>query len=77
MIKNKVTLYQKGRTGKTKVIEMWTVGSKFYRRWGQLDGKQQETMKECKPMNLGKANELSAAEQAVAEMEAKIVIKKN
>ena len=55
---------------------MWTVGSKFYRRWGQLDGKQQETMKECKPMNLGKANELSAAEQAVAEMEAKIVIKK-
>jgi hypothetical protein len=76
MANKKVTLYQKGRTGKIKVLEFWTDGPKFYTRWGQLDGKQQETMKVCKPMNVGKANELSAEEQAVAEMEAKIVIKR-
>lgn len=75
-MKNKVTLYQKGKTGKIKVLEFWTDGPKFYTRWGQLDGKQQTTVKECKAMNVGKANELSPSQQAIAEMEAKIVIKR-
>jgi len=76
MPKNKTILYQRGTTGKIKVLEFWTDGAKFYTRWGQLNGKQQTTVKICKAMNVGKANELSPAEQAVAEMEAKIVIKR-
>jgi ATP-dependent DNA ligase len=69
-------LYQKSKTGKIKVLEFWTVKEKFYTRWGQLNGKQQETVKVCVGMNIGKANETTPAEQALAEMEAKIVIKK-
>jgi ATP-dependent DNA ligase len=72
----KQILYQLSTTGKIKVHEFWTAGSKFYSRWGQLNGKMQETFKECVGMNIGKANETSPAEQAIAEMESKIVIKK-
>jgi ATP-dependent DNA ligase len=72
----KTTLYQKSKTGKIKVLEFWTVGAKFYTRWGQLNGKMQETFKVCVGMNVGKANETTPAEQAKAEMAAKIVIKK-
>ena len=72
----KITLYQRGESGKIKTLIFWTEGAKFFTRWGQLDGKMQETVKECVGMNEGKANETSPAEQAIAEMKAKIVIKK-
>jgi ATP-dependent DNA ligase len=72
----KITLYQKSKTNKIKVLEFWTIGAKFYTRWGQLDGKRQETVKTCIGMNIGKANETSPAQQAKTEMDAKIVIKK-
>lgn len=73
---NKVTLYQKGKRGKIKFLTFWTVGPKFYTSWGLLDGKTQTTFKECVGMNAGKANETTPSEQAIAEMDAKIVIKK-
>jgi ATP-dependent DNA ligase len=72
---NKTILYQKSKTGKTKTLEFWTSGSKFYTRWGQLGGKMQETVKVCEPMNEGKANATTGAEQATAELKAKVVLK--
>jgi ATP-dependent DNA ligase len=75
-LSKKITLYQKSSTGKIKFLTFWTDGPKFYTSWGQLDGKTQTTIKECVGMNAGKANETTPAEQAIAEMDAKIVIKK-
>jgi predicted DNA-binding WGR domain protein len=69
-------LYQKSRTGKTKFLDIHTDGSKLVTEWGTLGGKIQKTIKVCKPMNEGKANEKTAAEQAKAEMESKITLKK-
>ena len=72
----KTNLYQMGSSGKIKTLTFWTEGAKFYTRWGALNGKMQESVKVCVGMNEGKANETSPAEQAIAEMKAKIVIKK-
>lgn len=70
-------LYQKAKTGKVKWLELYTEGDDFCTRWGLTDSdKVQETRKRCKPMNVGRANATTAAEQAVAEMEAKITKKK-
>jgi len=69
-------LYQKARTGKTKFLEIKADGSLLITRWGILGGKMQETTKVCTPMNIGKANALTGAEQAKAEMQAKITLKK-
>lgn len=69
-------LYQKARTGKIKFIELWTEGEFLCSKWGTVGSKEQETRKECEGKNIGKANESTPAEQAIFEMEAKIVKKK-
>ena len=69
-------LYQKSRTGKIKFLDIYTDGAKLITEWGILNGKTQKTVKVCKPMNIGKANELTASEQAKAEMQSKLTLKK-
>jgi len=69
-------LYQKARTGKTKYIELWTEGEFLCSKWGTIGSKEQSTRKECEGKNIGKANESTPAEQAIVEMDAKIVKKK-
>ena len=71
-----IKLYQKARTGKTKFIELWTEGEYLYSKWGTIGSKEQTTRKECEGMNIGKANETTPAQQAVIEMDAKVVKKK-
>lgn len=72
----KTTLYQKTRTGK---IQQWTIWvekkgeSGFPELWtefGQTDGKKQTTFDIIKTgVNIGKANETTALEQAGLELE--------
>jgi predicted DNA-binding WGR domain protein len=69
-------LYQKARTGKTKFVELWTEGEFLYSKWGLVGAKEQTTRKECEGMNIGKANETTPSEQAIIEMDAKLVKKK-
>src|SRR5277367_1861233 len=66
------TLYKRASTGK---IQIWMIGvekSTIITVHGQLDGKSQRTedvIKEGK--NIGKSNETTAAEQALAEATSK------
>jgi ATP-dependent DNA ligase len=69
-------LYRKTKTGKTEMLEITTDGAKMVSEWGELDGKRLKSVKVCKPMNKGKANARTAAEQAVAEMTSKITLKR-
>jgi ATP-dependent DNA ligase len=68
-------LYQLSSAGKIKFLDISTEGAKLITEWGILGGKTQKTTKVCKAMNVGKANELTSAEQATAEMKAKIALK--
>jgi hypothetical protein len=65
-------LYSLTTSGKIKTIILTTDGPKFISEWGILNGKMQKTTKVCIPMNEGKSNESSPAEQAILEMKAKI-----
>jgi len=71
-----ITLFQKARTGKTKFITLWTEGEFLCSKWGTIGSKEQTTKKECEGKNTGKANESTPAQQAVVEMNAKVVKKK-
>lgn len=70
------TLYQKSSLGKIKFIELTTDGSKLIAKWGLLGGKTQTTTKECIGLNVGKSNETTPAQQAILEMDAKVLKKK-
>lgn len=65
-------LYKKTSTGKIQTWEIWVEGSTMYSESGQLDGKKiksEDTIKEGK--NIGKANETTPEQQAVAEAESR------
>jgi hypothetical protein len=69
-------LYQLSKTGKIKFLNLTTDGAKLITEHGVIGEKEREpVVKVCKPMNKGKKNELTAAEQAIAEMKAKVVLK--
>lgn len=71
-------LFQRAKSGRVKFIELFTQGDTLISKWGLLESdKIQETKKVCLPKNVGKANALTAEEQAVAEMDAKLTKKKN
>jgi ATP-dependent DNA ligase len=72
----KITLYQKSRKGKTKILKLWTSGETLYTEWGTIGGKTQTTSKVCEGMNIGKSNETSPTAQAEKELEAKVILKK-
>ena len=65
-------LYSLTTSGKIKTIILRTEGAKLVSEWGILDGKMQKTVKVCVPMNEGKSNESTPAEQAILEMKAKL-----
>ena len=75
VMKNSVQLYALTTSGDIKTLIFETSGSKFITQHGRLDGKMQTTFKVCEAKNVGRGNELSAAEQAIAEMNAKITKK--
>lgn len=65
-------LYKKTSTGKIQTWEIYVEGSTMYSQSGQLDGKKilsEDTIKEGK--NIGKANETTPEEQALAEAESR------
>jgi ATP-dependent DNA ligase len=68
----KVRLIAQARTGKTKFIELEAIQNKLYTRWGYTDGEVQETVETCEAKNVGKANEITAEEQAVVQLKRKM-----
>ena len=67
------TLYGKGSDGKLLVWNIYTEEDKYIVKFGKLGGKIQDKVTVCKPKNLGKANATTAEQQAIVEMEARIV----
>jgi ATP-dependent DNA ligase len=61
------TLYKKTATGATQVFKISVSGDTFTVEFGILDGKMQTKTTTCSPTNVGRANERSAEEQAIAE----------
>ena len=61
------TLYKTAKTGATQVFNIEAIGDSYTVTWGQVNGKQQSKTTTCTPKNVGKANETTAAEQAVLE----------
>lgn len=64
------SLYKKSKTGKIIKKSYHLDGNFFIIEWGQMDGKVQHKVTECFPKNVGRANETSAEEQAIKELEA-------
>lgn len=63
----KKTLYAVDKKGSYKEWSVETVGEKIFVRHGKLGGKIQEKVFIAKPKNVGRANETTAEDQAVAE----------
>lgn len=65
------TLYKKTSTGATQIWRKEIEGAKHRTVSGQIDGKQVTSeWTTCTPKNVGKTNEVSAEDQAIAEVEA-------
>ena len=65
------TLYKKTSTGASQVWQISVLDNMIHTRFGQVDGKLQETAPTvCVGKNAGKANETSCEQQAVLEAEA-------
>lgn len=71
-----VQLYALTTSGDIKTLIFSTDGAKFITVHGRLDGKMQTTFKVCTAKNEGRGNAMTAEQQAVAEMNAKITKKK-
>lgn len=67
-----IQLYSLTTSGEIKTLKFRTEGAKFITEHGRLDGKMQTSVKICEGKNEGRANEKTPAEQAIAEMNAKI-----
>lgn len=70
-------LYKKTSTGAIQMWEVWVKGSTMYSQSGQVDGAKipsEDTIREGK--NIGKANETTPEEQALAEAESRWIAKK-
>ncbi len=66
-----IDLYQKSSSGNVKFHHFETNGAEFICTWGLLGGATQSTTKVCVGKNIGRSNETTPAEQAIAEMEQK------
>lgn len=64
-------LYKQTKTGATQICDISFEGPKYFVTFGQLDGKLQTNITECKPKNIGKTNETTASQQAVLEAKSK------
>jgi hypothetical protein len=56
-----------GRQDRPNVWECWVQGDRYFTHHGLLDGKMQDTSKQGKWKNRGKANEISPEQDALAE----------
>lgn len=70
----RVTLKNRTTAGKIKVWSIWTENDRVFVEWGLEGGKLQTADYKAEPMNVGKANATTGAEQA--ELEAKATITK-
>lgn len=64
-------LYSRTSKGAINTWQIWTEGRTVVCRWGQVDGKMQESRFECEGKNIGRSNETSPEEQAIKEAESK------
>jgi len=71
-----VKLYNKASTGKIKVLEISVSEDKLTTRWGYQGMKMQETTETGKGKNVGRANEVSASENAEDLFDRKVKKKK-
>jgi len=60
-------LIQKSSKGKVKFLKYTLSGNRLTKEWGRLNGSVQGVLHDYKPINAGKANELSAMEAAAAD----------
>jgi DNA ligase-1 len=65
-------LYKKDSKGKIRVWIGHTNGAELIEEYGLIDGKLANSSKTCKAKNVGKANETTPEEQALAELESRI-----
>jgi len=69
------TLYKKDSKNKIRILRVFTKGHLLYQESGLLDGKLVTNIRECKAKNIGRANETTADEQSILQMEALITKK--
>lgn len=67
--------YNTSRTGAVRVWRIYVDGNKIYTQFGQLGGKLQEVVDQGQAKNVGKANEITAEEDAVLEAD-RMILKK-
>lgn len=64
-------LYKRSKTDALLICDIKTVGGTMIVTTGQIDGAKIDHETECFPKNVGRANETTAAEQAIKEAKAK------
>lgn len=64
-------LFKRTKTGATQICDIEVQDDVYTVHFGQLDGKMQSKVTTCKGVNIGKSNETSGHEQAVAEAKSK------
>lgn len=69
----KTTLFSKASTGAISTWTCWAEGNKICVEYGQLDGKQTYHEFLAKPKNVGRANETTGEQQAIKEVEARVI----
>ena len=68
----KSTLFAIDKKGGAKSWSIWTQDDEIHLEHGKLQGKMQHKIFKAKPKNIGKKNERSASDQAIAEMQSRI-----
>ena len=63
-------LFAKGPKGAVLVWRCWVEGPTVWTEWGQQGGALQRSSKVCEPKNVGRANHLTAEQQAHVEAQA-------
>ena len=67
----KETLYSVNKNGRAIQWSCFVEGSSYFMQYGQVGGKIQTKETKCKAKNIGKANETTPEEQALAEAQAR------
>lgn len=70
-----MNLYKKDTKNKIRILTMWTKGDSFFQETGLLEGEKILNERKCHPKNTGKANATTGEEQAIKELESKMVRK--
>lgn len=68
-------IYKLDSKGRIRVLHVYTEGDTLFQKSGLLDGNLITHESVCKPKNIGKINETTAEEQALAEANSKVINK--